>query len=85
MANAVRATTMANRDRSPSRRSSQMMNSGQGPSIFASIVTEDDEENGCRIANAEVQNITNYYSPINDDSLSMESPPMNIGRKRKLN
>lgn len=60
MANAVRATTMGNNRRS----SNVMTSSGQGPSIFASINTEEDNLS----VDNEVRNITAFYSPMNDDS-----------------
>ena len=44
-------------------------------------MTEDDDEN--RLINAEVQDITHFYSPINDDTISNESPTANSTRKGK--
>ena len=66
MANAIRATMLGNR--SPSRRSSQgMTNSGHGPSIFASITTEQDDEHEAQVEQ-EVRNINSFYSPLNISS-----------------
>ena len=74
MASTVRATMLGNR--SPSHRSSHLMtNSGHGPSIFASITTEDGDGED-RAADAEVRNINSFYSPLNasSDSLGQNSP-----------
>ena len=70
MANAIRASTMGHR--SPNQLIPQIMTSSENgaTSIFASIKSEDEDD---QHIDAEVQNITNFYSPINDEDRSRES------------
>ena len=70
MASQIRASM----NRSPNLIPEAMTTSEQGQSIFASLKSEDEDASDHHI-DAEVNNITSYYSPIDDNSLVRPSRP----------
>ena len=71
----IRASTMGRR--SPNQLIPDIMtNSENGASMFASFKSEDMDADEIQV-DSEVHNITNYYSPINDDNQA-SSEPRNI-------
>ena len=76
MASQIRASTMGHR--SPSQFIPEIMTSSeQGVSIFASLKSEDGDTDDLQ-NDAEVHNITSYYSPINDGGQASESRILNV-------
>ena len=76
MASQIRASTMGHR--SPSQFIPEIMTSSeQGASIFASLKSEDGDTDDLQ-NDAEVHNITSYYSPINDRDQASESRILNV-------
>ena len=64
--------------RSPSQFIPEIMTSSeQGVSIFASLKSEDGDTDDLQ-TDAEVHNITSYYSPINDGDQASESRILNV-------
>ena len=76
MASQIRASTMGHR--SPSQFIPEIMTSSeQGASIFASLKSEDGDTDDFQ-NDAEVNNITSYYSPINEGDQASESRILNV-------
>ena len=73
MASQIRASM----NRSPSPIPQIMTTSEQGLSIFASIKSEDEDAYEQHI-DAEVNNITSYYSPISEDNQPRETRVLNV-------